>query len=100
MLEITELYGDGIGPELREAVHSVAAALPLELRFHAVDLSLEGRSRRGSAAYDEAVESMERTRLGFKYPTATRGESPNAVLRKRLGLSVIHRPVMSIRGIS
>ena len=99
-IEITELWGDGIGPELRDAVHSVAGALPVDLHFRPVDLSLESRRRRGAELYDEAVESVRATRLALKYPTVTEDESPNAVLRRRLGLSVIHRPVISIRGIS
>lgn len=100
VLEITELWGDGIGSELRDSVHTVAAALPLELRFCPVDLSLESRRRRGDEVYDETVEAMTRTRLAVKYPTVTERESPNAVLRRRLGFSVIHRPVVSIEGIS
>ena len=32
-LVITELLGDGIGPELRESVHGVAGSLPLEIDF-------------------------------------------------------------------
>ena len=98
-LEITELLGDGIGAELRESVHAVAERLPLEIAFAPVDLTLERRRSRASAVYDEAVASLKRTRLGLKYPTVTAEESPNAVLRTRLELSVIHRPVHSLRGI-
>jgi len=98
-LRITELLGDGIGPELRESVHAVAAALPLEVEFVPVDLSLE-RRRRGRDVYDQAERSLRETRIGLKYPTVTEDESPNAVLRQRLRFSVIHRPVISIRGIS
>ncbi len=99
-LTITELLGDGIGPELRESVREVAQVLPVDFTFEPIDLSLERRRREPEAAYDEAVASLERTRLGLKYPTVTEGESPNAALRTRLGLSVIHRPVHSIRGIA
>lgn len=99
-VEVTELWGDGIGPELREAVHTVSESLPIEIRFCPIDLSLECRQRRGAEIYEEAVEKIGRTRLALKYPTVTEHESPNAVLRRRLGLSVIHRPVISIRGIS
>lgn len=99
-LVITELLGDGIGPELRESVHGVAGSLPLEIDFEPIDLSLERRRAGAAAAYDEVVASLARTRLGLKYPTVTEGESPNAVLRTRLGLSVIHRPVHSIPGIA
>jgi isocitrate dehydrogenase (NAD+) len=99
-LAIVELLGDGIGPELRNAVHRVADALPLEMRFVAVDLSLPNREQRGAALFDEAEAILRRTRLALKYPTVTAGQSPNAVLRRRLGLSVIHRPAISIPGIS
>ena len=98
-LRITELLGDGIGPELRESVHAIAAQLPEPVEFIPVDLSVE-RRRHGQDIYDQAERSMRDTRLGLKYPTATEAESPNAVLRRRLGFSVIHRPVLSIRGIS
>jgi isocitrate dehydrogenase (NAD+) len=98
-LRVTELLGDGIGPELRESVHSVASVLPLPIEFTPVDLSLESR-RRSADVYDAAEASLRATRIGLKYPTVTAAESPNAVLRRRLGFSVIHRPVLSIRGIS
>jgi len=99
MIAITELWGDGIGSELKDAVHVVADALPIELEFRPVDMTLENRRIHGGAVYDEAVESMRATRLAIKYPTVTENESPNAVLRRRLGFSVIHRPVRSIEGI-
>ena len=98
-LRITELLGDGIGPELRESVHALAAVLPLAVEFVPVDLSLE-RRRRGGDVYDLAEKSLRETRTALKYPTVTEAESPNAVLRQRLRFSVIHRPVLSIRGIS
>ena len=100
MIAVTELWGDGIGPELREAVHAIAALLPVDLDFRPVDLSLERRRERGAALYDEAEQSLRETRLALKYPTVTEHESPNAELRRRLGLSVIHRPVSSMRGIA
>jgi isocitrate dehydrogenase (NAD+) len=98
-LRVTELLGDGIGPELRESVHALAGVLPLSTEFIPVDLSLESR-RRNPDIYDDAEASLRATRLGLKYPTVTAAESPNAVLRRRLRFSVIHRPVLSIRGIS
>jgi len=99
-VEITELLGDGIGSELRASVHAVAERLPVDIRFVPVDLSLEGRRARGAELYDTAVEQMTRTRLALKYPTVTERESPNAILRRRLEFSVIHRPVISIQGIA
>jgi isocitrate dehydrogenase (NAD+) len=96
---VTELLGDGIGPELSQAVHCLAEALPIRLEFLAVDFRLENRRARGQAVYDEAVEAIRATRVALKHPTTTAEESPNAILRRRLDLSVIHRPVYTIPGV-
>ncbi len=98
--EITELHGDGIGPELALCVHSVADALPLDFDFHDIDWSLKSREQRGDEAIEEAAASMLRTRLALKYPTVTATSSPNAAIRRRVGFSVIYRPAISIAGIS
>ncbi|HRV83114.1 MAG TPA: isocitrate/isopropylmalate family dehydrogenase, partial [Planctomycetota bacterium] len=97
--EIVELLGDGISAELSTAVHSVAEALPFELRFFPMDLSDENRKRAGDALYDEVEAKIRQVRTALKYPTATTQESPNRVLRTRLEFSVIHRPVQTIPGI-
>jgi isocitrate dehydrogenase (NAD+) len=97
--QVTELLGDGIGPELSAAIHRLAEALPIQLDFVEVDLSLENRRARGKAVYDEAVERIIATRFALKHPTVTAEESPNQVLRRRLDLSVIHRPVSTIPGV-
>jgi len=96
---VTELLGDGIGEELSRAVHRLVAALPVNLEFQAVDLRLENRRARRTAIYDEAVASISETGFALKYPTTTAEESPNAILRRRLDLSVIHRPVSTIPGV-
>ncbi len=98
-IRITELLGDGISAELAQSVRIVAAKLPIELQFEPVDLSLENREKRGMALYDEAVRSMQQNRFTLKYPTTTRRESPNAILRTRCNFSVIHRPVQTIPGL-
>lgn len=99
-LEITELQGDGIGPELQQAVHAIAAVLPIDIAFRGVDWSLERRERDGGDAIDEAEAAMRATRLALKYPTVTQTTSPNAEIRRRIGFSVIYRPAISIKGIS
>ena len=96
---VTELLGDGIGPELSRAVHRLAEALPVRLEFVPVDFRLENRRARGKALYDEAIESIAATGVALKHPTTTAEESPNAILRRRLDLSVIHRPVYTIPGV-
>ncbi len=97
--QVTELLGDGIGPELSNAVHQLADALPVALEFIPVDFSLANRRVRTRAIYDEAVNAITATRMALKHPTTTAEESPNAILRRRLDLSVIHRPVYTIPGV-
>jgi isocitrate dehydrogenase (NAD+) len=99
-IRVTELEGDGIGPELEAAVHRVAEALPLEIDFEKIDWSLATRERDGDAAIDRGEASMRATRLALKYPTVTGTRSPNAAIRRRCGFSVIYRPAVSIAGIS
>ncbi len=96
---VTELLGDGIGPELSRAIHRLAEALPIRLEFLPVDFRLENRRANGKAVYDKAVEMITATRVALKHPTTTAEESPNAILRRRLELSVIHRPVTTIPGV-
>jgi len=97
--KVTELLGDGIGAELSRAVHTLADALPIHLDFEPVDLSLENRRLNQKTIYDDAVASIVANKVALKYPTITAEESPNQVLRKRLDLTVIHRPVTTIPGV-
>jgi isocitrate dehydrogenase (NAD+) len=96
---VVELLGDGISPELAESVRAVAGALPLRIEFIPIDLSEENRKARGLAIYEEAVAAMRLHKTAIKYPTATKGDSPNKVLRERCHFAVIHRPVCTIPGI-
>jgi isocitrate dehydrogenase (NAD+) len=96
---VTELLGDGIGLELSRAIHALAEALPVTIEFQSVDLTLANRRAKGKTIYDEAVEAVTASKVALKYPTVTAEESPNAVLRRRLDLSVIHRPVYTIPGV-
>ncbi|MFK7995167.1 MAG: isocitrate/isopropylmalate family dehydrogenase [Granulosicoccus sp.] len=98
-IQVTELQGDGIGPELAESVHAVADALPLDIVFRPIDWSLANREKRGDDVIEEAEESMRATKLAVKYPTITNKSSPNALIRRRCNFSVIYRPAISIKGI-
>jgi isocitrate/isopropylmalate dehydrogenase len=99
LLHVAEFLGDGISPELSASVHQVAGALPISVRFHPVDLTLESRRRHAGACYDAAMAAIREHRVALKYPTVTEKESPNKVLRERCQFSVIHRPVASLPGV-
>jgi isocitrate dehydrogenase (NAD+) len=96
---IVELLGDGISPELSASVHRVAAALPFQVDFRPVDLSLETRRARRDEVYELARKAMGDLGVAIKYPTATEEESPNKVLREYFNFSVIHRPVSTFEGV-
>jgi isocitrate dehydrogenase (NAD+) len=98
-LHVAEYHGDGISAELSASVHKVAAALPLAVHFHPVDLTLESRRKNATACYDAAMVGIRTHGVAIKYPTVTETESPNKVLRERCGFSVIHRPVATLPGV-
>ncbi|MDA0999781.1 MAG: isocitrate/isopropylmalate family dehydrogenase [bacterium] len=96
---IAELLGDGISVEICESVREIADALSGNYQFETTDLSYENRREAPRKFYDKAAESLRAHKTGLKYPTATIEESPNAVLRKLLKFSVIHRPISTIPGV-
>ena len=98
-VEIIELLGDGIGTELHDSLHAVSDVIPLDFRFVPYDLSLENRQTGGRYLFDQVVSAMKETRLAVKYPTITKVNSPNAIIRRMCNFSVILRPVFSIKGI-
>lgn len=98
-LELAEFLGDGISAELSEAVHYVASKLPMAVKFHPVDMSVERRRTDAEGSYTEAEKAIREYGVAIKYPTITEMESPNKVLRERFDFSVIHRPVASIPGV-
>ena len=83
-IRITELLGDGISPELRESVHTVADSLPIKFEWIPIDLSLENREKDSRDLFAKLEESMKDTRLAVKYPTTTK-----AVVGIRLSRNII-----------
>ena len=98
-LHVAEFLGDGISSELSTSIHQVAAALPIHVTFHPVDLTLESRRKNAGACYDAAMTAIREHTVALKYPTVTEKESPNKVLRERCNFSVIHRPVATLPGV-
>ena len=65
-VKITELLGDGIGPELRESVYAIADVLPLDFEFLPFELSLQNRESGDRDLFDNVVQSMNETKLSIK----------------------------------
>jgi len=101
-IELTVLRGDGIGPEITEAVLGVLRALELDFDY---DFQLAGLAAQeaGESLLPEAtIESIERTRLVLKGPLTTPVgggfRSLNVALRKRFDLYANVRPAISFPG--
>ncbi|KAJ6407448.1 hypothetical protein OIU84_010861 [Salix udensis] len=98
--------GDGIGPEIAEAVKQVfqAAEVPIEWEEHYVGDQIDPRTQ--SFLTWESLESVRRNKVGLKGPMATpigKGHrSLNLTLRKELNLyaNVVRGVVESIKIIT
>jgi len=100
---VTLFPGDGIGPEISQAVIDIfsAAQVPVEWEFQKI------HTRAINAAGDligpEAIESVKRNTYALKGPFETpigKGHrSLNVTLRKKLNLYVNLRPCKTIKGV-
>jgi isocitrate dehydrogenase (NAD+) len=102
--KITLIPGDGIGPEVTEAVLRIltASGVPIEWERHQAGvLAFE---RTGQALPVDLVDSVRRNRVALKGPVTTPiGQgftSVNVGLRKALDLYANLRPVANLPGIS
>jgi isocitrate dehydrogenase (NAD+) len=100
---ITLIPGDGIGPEVTEAVVRIfqAAAVPVEWERH--DAGVTAFKRFNQSLPAELIESIHRNRIALKGPVTTpiaEGfTSVNVGLRKALDLYANLRPVRNLPGV-
>jgi isocitrate dehydrogenase (NAD+) len=94
--------GDGIGPEISEAVQRIfeAAEAPIAWDVQTIPKTVDPRTN--SFVSRENLDSVLKNRIGLKGPMATpigKGfRSLNLTLRKELGLFANVRPCLSIPG--
>jgi isocitrate dehydrogenase (NAD+) len=100
---ITLIPGDGIGPEVASATVRAIEATGVQVEWEDVQAGASALARHGTVLPPEVVESMHRTKVGLKGPTATPigGGHPsvNVALRKKLDLFVNFRPVKMLPGL-
>ncbi len=100
---ITLIPGDGIGPEVAEAVVRAVEATGVPVEWERVEAGARALAEYGQLIPDDVFASLEVTRVGLKGPTATPigGGHPsiNVALRKKLGLYVNFRPVRMLPGL-
>ena len=100
---ITLIRGDGIGPEVADAVVAILAAAGAPLRFEEVVVGREAEKREGDPLPPSAIEAVRRTRVALKGPVATpigKGfQSVNVRLRQALELYANLRPVKNVPSV-
>jgi isocitrate dehydrogenase (NAD+) len=101
--KLTMINGDGIGPEVCDAVRKVLEGAKAPLEYEYRDCGADAVNKYGTNLPDETIESVMRNRVGLKGPTATGigtgQQSANVQLRKRLDLYASVRPVRSVPGV-
>ena len=97
---VTLIRGDGIGPEISDAVLSVLEAAGAPIRFEEVIVGCEAEKQEGDPLPPRAVESIRANRVALKGPVGTpigKGfQSVNVRLRRTLDLYANLRPVKNV----
>ena len=100
---ITLIPGDGIGPEVTEAVLRILVVAGLTIEWDRQEAGVVAFERHRTALPAELIDSVTRTKVALKGPVTTPiGEgftSVNVGLRKALDLYANLRPVWSIPGV-
>ena len=101
---VTLIKGDGIGPEVADAVLTILEAAGVSLRFEEVLVGEKALEREGDLLPERALESIRRNGVALKGPVTTpvgKGfASINVRLRKTLDLYANLRPVKNMPGIA
>ena len=100
---VTLIKGDGIGPEVADAVLVILEAAGAPLRFEEVVVGVEAERLEGDLLPPRVLESIRRNTVALKGPVMTpvgKGfASINVRLRKTLDLYANLRPVKNMPGI-
>jgi isocitrate dehydrogenase (NAD+) len=101
---ITLIRGDGIGPEVSDAVLAILEAARAPLSFEEVLVGREAEKREGDPLPARALDSIRRNGIALKGPVGTpvgKGfMSVNVRLRQQLDLYANLRPVKNVPGIA
>jgi isocitrate dehydrogenase (NAD+) len=100
---ITLIPGDGIGPEVTEAVVRIFAVAQVAVEWDRIDAGVTAFKRFNTSLPAELLDSIRRNKVALKGPVTTPiGEgftSVNVGLRKALDLYANLRPVRNLPGV-
>jgi isocitrate dehydrogenase (NAD+) len=101
--KVTLIPGDGIGPEVSNAVVRILEATGVRFEWESYAAGAEAYERYREYLPKELIDSVERNRIGLKGPVTTPVgggfSSINVALRKRFELFANFRPIRNLPGI-
>src|SRR5688572_17346216 len=103
MYTITLIPGDGIGPEISEAVRNILQAANVPIQWEVYEAGQQALVKFGDVLPGRVLDSIIRNRVALKGPLTTPiGEgfaSINVTLRRTLNLYANTRPIRNIPGV-
>ena len=99
---VTLIPGDGIGPEICQAMRRVVNATGVDIAWEEVEAGADVMDKYGTPLPESVFESIQRNKVAIKGPITTPVgygfRSCNVALRKRLDLYVNLRPAYTLPG--
>ncbi len=102
--KVTLIPGDGIGPEVTNAVVRILEATGVKFEWETFAVGAEAYEKSGEYIPKDLIGSLERTKVGLKGPVTTPvgGGFPsiNVALRKKFELYANFRPIRNLPHVS
>lgn len=103
MFKVVLIKGDGIGPEIADAVVEIFEAAKVPIKWVERQAGLNAINKNPTGIPDETLEAIEKYEVALKGPTTTPvgtgHKSVNVTLRKTLELYANVRPAKSLPGV-
>ena len=103
MHRLTLIPGDGIGPEITDAVISIIKEAGVDIEWDIQSAGADVADTEGTPLPSRVIESIRKNKVALKAPVTTpigKGfRSVNVALRKELDLYANVRPCKNIKGI-
>lgn len=103
MHNVTIIPGDGIGPEISDAMQRVVGATGVDIDWEVQHAGLDVMEKEGTPLPDAVLESITKNKVAIKGPITTPVgsgfRSVNVGLRKALNLYACLRPAYSLQGV-
>lgn len=103
MHTITLIPGDGIGPEISEAMRRVVESTGVKIDWDVQEAGADAMEKYGTPLPEQVLDSIRKNKIAIKGPVTTPigsgFRSVNVALRKELDLYVNLRPCYSLKGV-